>query len=762
MKKEQAKKFNVRTLISITGRVAFLLAIMFLVAYLISVISESKTFFDDSSKRTALVQFDEKLQEAEDLADEHYENLYEIAEKVKYSQSKDEVVGITSSYVGSELFGDLRYYAQGKSYDIEGNEVLSETSGFDLIEALAKSNKQGCTDVYRDKVTGVDCIALFVPVRGSLYADGVLSILPARNLIALEGVLGKNSLAAILTDGKGTVYASCVSDSLGESVGNTLASFLTKICLDKSELSSVEDAMQENGKTACVVEGIDGEYVLTLSPVHTLDGRFFLIAMTEQEGLIAPEMSYVRYIINLTVIAIASLTIGMIYALFYYRDSKHALVEASSTDPAAGCANAESFRMQAGKLIQNRQQSYAVTIFEIRQFNYLAGKLSEDEVSDTLKFVAKVMSTFCHPRETFGYLGNGKFALLILYSGEKSIRDRVRLIETVVNKNAVLGARKSKKPFNIGASLVFDAKRYTMQELLNHASVACESAKTNVNLPFVVYNEQVNAEREHDARIEMEMETALANSEFRLFLQPKYNVHTDKVDSAEALVRWFDPKKGDYRFPGEFISLFESNGFITKLDHFMYIEVLKCLQAAAERGEKLVPVSVNVSLVTASSSDFLSFYVDNKKKYGIADNFITVEFTESFLLEDYQKLTETVEKLHRNGIRCSLDDFGSGYASFSVLKNVPFDELKLDRMLLDVGFNQEHDDAVLQTVVRLAKSLGMQVVQEGVETKEMFEKVVALGCDVIQGYYYAKAIPLEEYKLFIASNTSIKYKSLVK
>ncbi len=762
MKKEQAKKFSVRKLISITGRVAFLLAIMFLIAYLVAIVNESKTFFKDSAKRTALVDFDEKLQEVEELTDEHYDNLYEIVDKIKYSKSKEEVVGIMSSYNGSEAFGDLRYYAQGESYDINGNVVALETSGYELIDDLAKANKSGCTEIYLDKATGLDCIALFAPVRGSQYVDGVLSILPARNLISLDSVLGGDSLAAILIDRKGRVYSSCTAEGFGESVGNSLNSFLSKISLDKTELSSVENAIKEKEKTACIIEGIDGEYVVTLSPVHTLNEQFFLVTMTEQEGLIAPEMSYVRYIINLTVIAILSLTIGMIYAWCYYRDSKHALVEASSTDPVAGCANAESFRAQASKLLQSRQQNYAVTIFEIRQFNYLAEKLSEEEISDTLKFVAKVMSTFCHPRETFGYLGDGKFALLILYHGEKSIRDRVRLVETVVNKNTILGARKSKKPFNIGASLVFDSKRYTMQELLNHASIACESAKTNVNLPMVVYNEQVNAEREHDERIEMEMETALANSEFRLFLQPKYNVHTDKVDSAEALVRWFDPKKGDYRFPGEFISLFESNGFITKLDHFMYIEVLKCLQAAADRGEKLVPVSVNVSLVTASSSDFLSFYIDNKKKYGIADDFITIEFTESFLMEDYQKLTETVEKLHRNGIRCSLDDFGSGYASFSVLKNVPFDELKLDRMLLDVGFNQEHDDAVLQTVVRLAKSLGMRVVQEGVETKEMFDKVVGLGCDVVQGYYYAKAIPLEEYKLFISSNTSIKYKSLVK
>ncbi len=774
MEKPQTKKTGARKVLSIMGRIAFLLAVLFLIAYLFSILTESKEFFNASAQKSAMVTFDEDLEKAEGLATKQYDDLYAIADRVENATSQKEVTDVLEEYIGVESMGALRFYSQGKGYDASGSLIEKETYGHEEISALALSNEQGCTDIYYDDSEKLPCIAFFVPVRGSAFVDGLLSIVPVRRetntvpIISAADILSEGRLGVLIVDGAGKVYSSALSEDLtpalgGDlSVGNELNAFIAKLSDKIEDRQAVLTALAEHKKSACSVQGIDGEYVFVFSPIEGFGGHLSLVTMTEQEGLIAPEMSYVRYIINLTIIAIVSLTVGMVYAFMHYRDSKSALEEAIYTDPIVGCANAEKFRSLAGKIIQEGQRIYAIAVFEIRQFRYLEEKLPPDDTSEILKHVSKVISTFCHPRETYGYLGEGRFVLLTLYHGDSSIRDRAKLLSTVLSKHPILGASKSKKLFNVGVSLVFDNKRYTVQELINHAGLACESAKNNVNLPFVVYNEEVNAEREHNDRIEMEMESALAGGEFRLFLQPKYNVVTDRIDSAEALVRWFDPKTGDYRFPGEFISLFESNGFITKLDHFMYLEVLKWLQQATERGEKQVPISVNVSLVTANASDFLPFYIDNKKKYGIPDNFITIEFTEGFLVDDYQKLNEIVERLHRNGIRCSLDDFGTGYASFNALKNVPFDELKLDRTLLESGFNKKQDDMVLGTVVSLAKSLGMKVVQEGVETKAVFDKVIELGCDVVQGYYYAKAIPAEEYKLFLASNTSIKYKSLVK
>ena len=171
---------------------------------------------------------------------------------------------------------------------------------------------------------------------------------------------------------------------------------------------------------------------------------------------------------------------------------------------------------------------------------------------------------------------------------------------------------------------------------------------------------------------------------------------------------------------------------------------------------------MNVSRVTATQEDFLTYYIDNKKKYGIADDFLTLELTESFAIEDNARLFELVEALHKNGIRCSIDDFGSGYSSFDLLRKVKMDEIKIDRDLLTPGFDAQRDKTLHKMLIDLSRSFGMTVVQEGVETAEQFELVKELGCEVVQGYYYAKPIPLEEYRIFIKTNTSIRYKSRVK
>ncbi len=756
------KQPGLRKMMGIIARLALVIAVLFLVVYVVDLLTRSNAFFNETAERSALVHIEKTRQKAEEQAQVHYNNLYEIADKLENADSHTAVVDVMRSYIGSEQFGNLRFYSRGVSHTPEGNVVEAEPGGDVFIRALSAANAQGCTPVFRDAFSGYDCIAFFVPVRGSAVVDGVLSIVPARNIIQLQDVLDPQLEAVLLIDEEGQVLSSGRQESFAQSPGNDFYAFVSSLSTKKTAVNTVGAAVRGQQVAACSLKSAQGEYTMAMTPLVSFDNHFILVTLSDREVLITAESVYIRQIITLIVIAIIAIATGLGYALFYYRKMRSALTAANYTDPIVGCPNSEQFRVVAARTLQERQVPYAMAVFDIRQFRYMSEKLSETDMAELLKFVAKMLETFCAPGETYGYLGEGRFAILILYEHDRAVRDRVRLVEAMANKHAVLGKSKSKKKFNVGVALTADSGRRSVPELLDHAIAACVRAQNNVNVPYELFTEKVNAERDHNDRIESEMESALANGEFRLFLQPKYNVIGDRVDSAEALVRWFDPKTGDYRFPGEFIGLFETNGFITKLDHFMYIEALKCLSAAAERGEKVVPISVNVSLVTVNNGDFLDFYIDNKKKYRVADGFITIEFTESFAMGDYQEIYSIVNRLHENGIRCALDDFGSGYASLGVLKNIPIDELKLDRLFLKPGFSREQDATVLKAMIALAKSLNMQVVQEGVETKEMFDRVIAMGCDVIQGYYYAKAIPLEEYRLFINSNTSIKFKSLVK
>jgi EAL domain-containing protein (putative c-di-GMP-specific phosphodiesterase class I) len=161
------------------------------------------------------------------------------------------------------------------------------------------------------------------------------------------------------------------------------------------------------------------------------------------------------------------------------------------------------------------------------------------------------------------------------------------------------------------------------------------------------------------------------------------------------------------------------------------------------------PVSVNISRVTAIQNDFKDFYTDLKNRYHIPDGMLVLEFTESFADENYERLDKTITALHRDGFICSIDDFGSGYSSYNILKQVQMDELKFDRLFIKKGISIERDRLILGQMIKIAKSLGMKVVQEGVETFEELDMLKKLGCDVVQGYYYSKPLMLIDYLSFI-------------
>ncbi len=763
MAEKQSDKTTVKKLLVIFGKTSFIVSMFLLAVYLFTILRSSGDFYDYSSERSALVEFEESIAVAEKAVDAHYANLYEIVEKLQYSKSREDVEAIIGEYVGSEKFGDLRYYTQGLSYSAIGLPINDdETSGAKLIAELSSSKKPGCTEVYHDSATGNDCMAFFIPVRGSVYVDGILSIIPVRNFINISAALGENDTAVLVVDRKGTVYADALKIEAGVSAGTSIFNFINLFTSDREMVARLDDLISFGKRDAAVLNCADGDYVMVAQPIDALNKNLVFVTMSKCEGIIAPEMAHIRHIINLVIIATVALAVGFAFALFYFKMRKNTQVGGNDADNAAGCPDIEQFIFTANSTLAGKNGDYAIIIFEIRQFQFLVERLSEDMITEIIRYVAKIFDTFTGNHENFGYMGDGKYAILTPYNGENTVRDKHRMVETIVKKHNVFATRKLRNNFNVGVAIAKATDEYNAQDLLNNASVACEYSKNNTNLPYVFYTDTISETREHNTKIEAEMERALENGDFRLFLQPKYNIKNDTLDSAEGLVRWFDPTKGEYRFPGEFLDLFESNGFITKLDHFMYIEALKFLSPSVAKGEKFVPISVNVSLVTFSDPGFLEFYISNKNEYGIPDGAIVIEFTESIAHGDYKTIYKTITELQKNGILCSLDGFGSGYTSLGVLKNVPFDEIKLDRLFLRNGFDQKCDDILFESIVSMAKSLNIRVVQEGVENKEYFDRCAELGVTAIQGFYYAKPLPTEEFKLFANSKTSIKYKALVK
>ena len=744
------------------GRIGICITILTLVMYFISLVSGYTPFFEEAAYKNAILDLQIDSARADGMMAYHYDNLYDIGDRVAELTTKEEVDEVFSSYIGSdtEEFGDLRYFSDGKVYDPQGLEDTSELDP--AIEELARARRQGCSAIYFDSPTKYDCVAFYVPID-SAVVDGIVSIVPARGIVNLDTVRNERSELVALIDTSGKILADSVSPDSDYYAGNNFFDFIKHITYSNVDSSLVMTSVSENATDAVHIT-VDGDmHTVAFQPLESANDKIIIISMSKSELLTQSELTYVRHILTVLIIAILSVIISVAYALLFHKQSKKDLYTLNLTDPVTECANAESFRLSAINILnKSESKRYVIIAYEIRQFLYASSVLGQEGIRSVLKSIVKILGNFSDESETFGYAGEGRFYILSRFGTERALRDRLKLFESLVNKNEEIQHKNTAIKFNVGICPVYENKRHTVLELMEFALRAADQAKTDVRAPYVFYTEEINKTVAHNEKIEAQMESALANGDFKIFLQPKYNVKTDSIDSAEALVRWYDPDRGDYIFPNEFISLFEQNGFITKLDRYVYMEIMKYFQKAAEHGDKVVPISVNVSRVTASSPDFIEFYTGNKKRYGIGDGFITLEFTESFAMEDYETISEIVFKLHQNGMKCSIDDFGAGYSSFNILKNIPMDELKLDRFFLNRGYSAERDNQLIETVITLAKSMKMTVVQEGVENKEMFDRIVRMGCDVVQGYYYAKAIPLEEYKIFLNSNTSIKYKAKVK
>ena len=293
---------------------------------------------------------------------------------------------------------------------------------------------------------------------------------------------------------------------------------------------------------------------------------------------------------------------------------------------------------------------------------------------------------------------------------------------------------------------------WSVSSMMDNANEARKQCKTQkVDSAVEIYTDKIRRDLENTRTIVSGMVSAYNNKEFHAYLQPKVSLHTGKVVGAEALVRWIKAD-GTMVMPGKFIDIFERNGFITKVDFAILDQVMEYLRDALAQGEEVVPISVNFSRRHNEYADFVPNILKRLKDYKVPSNLLEVEVTESVFMSDLNKLTNNLETLRDRGVEISVDDFGSGYSSLNLLSKVAVDTVKLDKQFLDDTMNSEREETALTIIKYLTKMLrhlGFKVLAEGVETSEQLEMLRLADCDIVQGYFYAKPMPIGEFRTFL-------------
>lgn len=285
---------------------------------------------------------------------------------------------------------------------------------------------------------------------------------------------------------------------------------------------------------------------------------------------------------------------------------------------------------------------------------------------------------------------------------------------------------------------------------IDRAGIACKSIKGGYKSACMFFDEQLLLQMHEEQDIVRKMGPAMTNGEFIVYLQPKIDLRVNRFHGAEALVRWNDPQKGLIS-PVVFIPIFERNRFIVKLDLMVLESVCIMLSKWIQEGIQPLPISVNISLVTLYHNEFLINLTNIINRYEVPARLIELELTESIVFQNLEFVRDILLDLKSKGFSIAIDDFGTGYSSLNVLQFFPADVIKLDRAFLMSKSNDETGKIVIASMVKLAKDLNMKVVAEGVETEEQIDFLKQVDCEIAQGYYFAKPMPVEEYEILIKS-----------
>ncbi len=244
--------------------------------------------------------------------------------------------------------------------------------------------------------------------------------------------------------------------------------------------------------------------------------------------------------------------------------------------------------------------------------------------------------------------------------------------------------------------------------------------------------------------LEKDFSEGIKNNEFKILLQPKFDIKTEKVVGAEALIR--REKEGKLIMPKSFIPNYEKTGIITKLDMFVFESICKKLREWNDKGYKLLPIAINESRRHLYNENHVNELEQVVKYYKVNPNLIELELTETVVVENIESAKEAERKVHSLGFVVSMDDFGVGYSSFYMLKNINIDILKIDKSFSDEVIDDKRGRIILESIIDMSKKLEIKTVAEGIETKEQVEYLRQIGCDMVQGYYYQEPIPIEEFE----------------
>ena len=418
------------------------------------------------------------------------------------------------------------------------------------------------------------------------------------------------------------------------------------------------------------------------------------------------------------------------------------IISSTERDHLTGLYNKEYFYSYAEQFDQHhKDMEMDAIVVDINHFHMLNERFGKEYGDGVLKNIGERLREMV--QDTGGIVCRREADTFMVYCPHG--KDYQAILDTASAGLAEVGQIHLRMGVYVNADKTLDIERR-----FDRAKMAADTVRGNFSRTIGLYDEELHKEELYAEQLVEDFQSAIEERQFKVFYQPKFDIRPEipVLASAEALVRWEHPRYGLIS-PGVFIPLFEENGLIQTLDHYIWRTAAAQIKDWQERYDITVPVSVNVSRIDMYDPNFVDTMEAILLDYGLEPWEMLLEITESAYTEDSEQIIEVVEQLRKLGFQIEMDDFGTGYSSLNMISTLPIDALKLDMQFIRNAFNKQQDTRMLEVIIDIAEYLSVPVIAEGVETEEQLHALKAMGCDIVQGYYFSRPVPSEDYERFI-------------
>lgn len=507
------------------------------------------------------------------------------------------------------------------------------------------------------------------------------------------------------------------------------------------ELTKIKKSMKNSEIVRFTFTYEGKEYHSILEPLDVNEWYLFCINSVQNSNSGIYSVAYA--VACFFVIIVLLVGYLLIYGYRTMKKNNQQLMDFAYLDRLTGIYNLNRFGELAHQHIEEHSE-YAIAALNVRKFKFINEIFGKEQADRLLCYIGRILNDNIKDGELVCRDSADVFYMFLLET-EKNILE-VRLKEILEKIRTSSNDSNSNYRITISCGIATATDKQELKVSMTHAMFALEISKNSFKIPLWFFDAALHEQEKMNDYIERHMYEAIENGEFKLYLQPKIDLKTNSLASAEALVRWIR-NDGTTIFPSQFIPIFEQNGFCVNLDMYMVEKVCQLLRQWIDEGYQAIPIAINQSKLVLYEIGYVKNLCGILDRYNIPASLITLEILEEIAIENVDDLNKKLTELRDIGFKISMDDFGTGYSSLNTLGKLNIDELKLDRSFLVEIKDTRNQNArlIMEEIVQLSKKLSIFSVIEGVETSEDDLLVKEIGCDYGQGYYYSRPIDSNDF-----------------